>query len=83
MINTLAPVEPLNPKTNHLNYYLDRTPEAFSIVREVAIAMMGGRTRIGTGSLAKDQKGATQIGALPSNDRLWGCRRCGDLYDRR
>jgi hydroxypyruvate isomerase len=35
VINTLAPVEPLNPKTNHLDYYLDRTPEAFSIVREV------------------------------------------------
>ena len=35
MINTLAPVEPLNPKTNHLDYYLDRTPEAFAIVREV------------------------------------------------
>ena len=36
VINTLAPVEPLNPKTNHLDYYLNRTPEAFSIVREVA-----------------------------------------------
>ena len=36
VINTLAPVEPLNPQTNHLNYYLDRTPEAFAIVREVA-----------------------------------------------
>ena len=35
VINTLAPVEPLNPKTNHLDYYLNRTPEAFSIVREV------------------------------------------------
>ncbi len=35
VINTLAPVEPLNPKTNHLNYYLNRTPEAFAIVREV------------------------------------------------
>jgi len=35
IINTLAPVEPLNPKTNHLNYYLNRTPEAFAIVREV------------------------------------------------
>ena len=35
VINTLAPVEPLNPKTNHLNYYLDHTPEAFAIVREV------------------------------------------------
>lgn len=36
VINTLAAVEPLNPKTNHLDYYLNRTPEAFSIVREVA-----------------------------------------------
>jgi len=35
VINTLAPVEPLNPKTNHLDYYLNRTPEAFAIVREV------------------------------------------------
>ena len=35
VINTLAPVEPLNPKTNHLDYYLNRTPEAFGIVREV------------------------------------------------
>ena len=36
-INTLAPVEPLNPRgDNHANYYLDRTPEAFEIVREVA-----------------------------------------------
>jgi hydroxypyruvate isomerase len=35
VINTLAPVEPLNPKTNHLNYYLNHTPEAFEIVREV------------------------------------------------
>jgi hydroxypyruvate isomerase len=35
VINTLAPVEPLNPKTNHLEYYLDRTPEAFRLVREV------------------------------------------------
>lgn len=34
-INTLAPVEPLNPKTNHLNYYLNHTPEAFAIAREV------------------------------------------------
>ena len=35
-INTLAPVEPLNPHgDNHANYYLDRTPEAFEIVREV------------------------------------------------
>ena len=35
VINTLAPVEPLNPITNHHEYYLDRTPEAFGIVREV------------------------------------------------
>ena len=35
VINTLAPVEPLNPKTNHLNYYLNHTQEAFAIVREV------------------------------------------------
>lgn len=36
VINTLAAVEPLNPKgDNHANYYLDRTPEAFQIVREV------------------------------------------------
>lgn len=37
VINTLAAVEPLNPHgDNHANYYLDRTPEAFGIVREVA-----------------------------------------------
>ena len=36
VINTLAPVEPLNPQgNNHADYYLDRTPEAFTIVREV------------------------------------------------
>jgi hydroxypyruvate isomerase len=35
LINTLAAVEPLNPKTNHLDYYLNHTPEAFAIVREV------------------------------------------------
>ena len=36
VINTLAPIEPLNPKgNNHADYYLDRTPEAFHIVREV------------------------------------------------
>lgn len=36
VINTLAPVEPLNPQgNNHADYYLDRTPEAFPIVREV------------------------------------------------
>jgi hydroxypyruvate isomerase len=35
-INTLAPVEPLNPHgDNHANYYLDRTPEAFEIIRKV------------------------------------------------
>ena len=35
-INTLAAIEPLNPQgENHSNYYLDRTPEAFAIVREV------------------------------------------------
>ena len=35
-INTLAPVEPLNPKgNNHADYFLDRTAEAFAIVREV------------------------------------------------
>ena len=36
VINTLAKIEPLNPKgNNHADYYLDRTPEAFDIVREV------------------------------------------------
>jgi len=36
VINTIAPVEPLNPKgDNHHDYYLDRTAEAFQIVREV------------------------------------------------
>ena len=36
VINTLAKIEPLNPKgNNHANYYLDRTGEAFQIVREV------------------------------------------------
>jgi hydroxypyruvate isomerase len=35
-INTLAEIEPLNPRgDNHANYYLDRTPEAFEIVRKV------------------------------------------------
>src|SRR5262245_42718727 len=35
-INTLAPVEPLNPHgDNHANYYLDRTAEAFETAREV------------------------------------------------
>lgn len=32
VINTLAPVEPLNPVTNHHGYYLNRTTEAFEIV---------------------------------------------------
>jgi hydroxypyruvate isomerase len=36
VINTLAPVEPLNPHgDNHNNYYLDRTSEAFDILRQV------------------------------------------------
>ena len=36
VINTLAAVEPLNPKgNNHADYFLDRTAEAFEIVREV------------------------------------------------
>jgi len=35
VINTIAPVEPLNPATNHHDYYLNRTAEAFQIVREV------------------------------------------------
>jgi hydroxypyruvate isomerase len=35
VINTLAPVEPLRPGgDNHANYYLDRTSEAFDVVRE-------------------------------------------------
>ncbi|MDP2998215.1 MAG: TIM barrel protein [Bryobacterales bacterium] len=35
VVNTLAPVEPLNPRgNNHADYYLDRTAEAFEIVRE-------------------------------------------------
>jgi hypothetical protein len=33
VVNTLAPIEPLNPRgNNHADYYLDRTPEAFEIV---------------------------------------------------
>ncbi|HUQ92757.1 MAG TPA: TIM barrel protein [Bryobacteraceae bacterium] len=36
VINTLAEVEPLNPRTNHLNYYLNYTREAFEIIREVS-----------------------------------------------
>lgn len=36
VINTLAPVEPLNPRgDNHADYFLDRTAEAFRILREV------------------------------------------------
>lgn len=36
VINTLAAIEPLNPRgNNHADYYLDRTSEAFDIVREV------------------------------------------------
>ena len=36
VINTLAKIEPLNPKgNNHADYFLDRTPEAFTMVREV------------------------------------------------
>jgi len=35
VVNTLAPVEPLNPRgNNHADYYLDRTAEAFEIVRK-------------------------------------------------
>ncbi len=35
VINTLAKIEPLNPKgNNHADYFLDRTPEAFAIVGE-------------------------------------------------
>ena len=35
VVNTLAPVEPLNPRgNNHADYYLDRTAEAAEIVRE-------------------------------------------------
>lgn len=34
-INTLAKVEPLNPRgNNHAEYYLDRTAEAFEIIRK-------------------------------------------------
>jgi hydroxypyruvate isomerase len=36
VINTLAKIEPLNPNgDNHSRYFLDRTPEAFQMVREV------------------------------------------------
>lgn len=41
VINTLAKIEPLNPKgDNHANYFLDRTPEAFAMVREVSSPYM-------------------------------------------
>jgi hydroxypyruvate isomerase len=36
VVNTLAPVEPLNPTgNNHADYFLDRTTEAFEIVQQV------------------------------------------------
>ena len=36
VINTIAKIEPLYPKgDNHSRYFLDRTPEAFEMVREV------------------------------------------------
>ena len=36
VINTLAKIEPLNPNgDNHSRYFLDRTPEAFEMMREV------------------------------------------------
>lgn len=35
VINTLAKIEPLNPKgNNHADYFLDRTPEAFDLLRQ-------------------------------------------------
>jgi hydroxypyruvate isomerase len=36
VVNTVAPVEPLHPQENHLDYYLDHGGEAFQIVDEVA-----------------------------------------------
>jgi hydroxypyruvate isomerase len=36
VVNTLAPVEPLHPQENHLDYYLDHAGEAFQIVDEVS-----------------------------------------------
>jgi hydroxypyruvate isomerase len=36
IVNTLAPVEPLHPQENHLDYYLDHTHEAFEIMDEVS-----------------------------------------------
>ncbi len=35
VLNTLAKVEPLNPRENHANYYLNSTREAFDILRAV------------------------------------------------
>lgn len=35
IINTLAPIEPLNPVTNHHGYFLNHSAEAFEIVRRV------------------------------------------------
>ncbi len=36
VINTLAKIEPLNPTgDNHANYFLNRTPQAFHLVRQV------------------------------------------------
>jgi hydroxypyruvate isomerase len=36
VVNTLAPVEPLHPQQNHLEYYLDHAREAFQIMDEVS-----------------------------------------------
>lgn len=36
VVNTLAPVEPLHPQENHLEYYLDHASEAFRVVDEVS-----------------------------------------------
>jgi hydroxypyruvate isomerase len=36
IVNTLAPVEPLHPQENHLEYYLDHAGEAFEIIDQVA-----------------------------------------------
>jgi hydroxypyruvate isomerase len=36
VVNTLAPVEPLHPQENHLEFYLDHAREAFQIVDEVS-----------------------------------------------
>lgn len=40
VVNTLAEVEPLNPKNNHRDYYLDRASEGFEIVREVGSPLL-------------------------------------------